>query len=60
MIYAAVVLTLCVQTGAEGVIPYENYTYSESDQSIVPGPQAYVPTAAHIYSGYRKQPGSCA
>ena len=50
MIYAAVVLTLCVQTGAEGVIPYENYTYSESDQSIVPGPQAYVP-AAVLYGG---------
>ena len=28
---------------ADGTVPYENYTYSEVDGSVVIGPQAYVP-----------------
>lgn len=36
---------LCLTASAESIIPYENYTYSEIDMSMVPGPQAYVPSA---------------
>lgn len=40
---AAAAVTLCLPAAADSIIPYENYTYSETDRSVVPGPQAYVP-----------------
>ena len=39
---ASAAVMLCLPAAADSIIPYENYTYSETDKSVVPGPQAYV------------------
>ena len=43
--FSIVVLMFCfaVTVPAQNIVPYENYTYSEHDGSILPAPQAYIP-----------------
>lgn len=37
-------LSGCIfSVSADTTLPYENYTYSESDSSVIGGPQAYIP-----------------
>ena len=46
-VLAVIVLLLCYGSlsafAADTTLPYENYTYSESDGSVIGNPQAYIP-----------------
>lgn len=42
-VFVLALSSVCPVGTAEGVLPYENYTYSEEDASVILNPQAYVP-----------------